>query len=53
VFAPLSPIGIGLALKRAGPFSFTIVVSIYPATRVLHHDQEAGCVEQPRHIRLL
>jgi len=27
--------------------------SIYPGVYVLHDDQEAGCVEQPRHIRLL
>jgi hypothetical protein len=28
------------------------VSSIYPEADVLKHDQEAGCVEHPRHIRL-
>jgi hypothetical protein len=37
----------------AGPFSLKrALASIYLETDVLDHDQKAGCVEQPRHIRL-
>jgi len=37
----------------AGPFFFPIAASIYSGAYVLDDDLEAGCVEQPRHIRLL
>ena len=37
-----------------GPVHFSRpFASIYPGADVLHRDQKAGCVEQPRHIRLL
>ncbi len=37
---------------RAGPFFFPIAASIYSGAYVFDDNQEAGCVEQPRHIRL-
>jgi len=52
-FSPPFPVGVGLAslfpLARSPSRS---LASIYLGARVLNHDQKAGCVEQPRHIRL-
>jgi hypothetical protein len=53
VFAPLTPVSNGLASTLRWPVLFQDYGGYLSRGSWLDRDQEAGCVEQPKHIRLL